>query len=141
MPLRSRVQSAGRLAAAALLALAGCSGPNVVTVPIETGSAHVEEGEVLKVDLGVGNPSVGDQWFLVEPPDPAVLSDGERTFDPECDQPGCGGRTSWTFTARSKGSATVVFRYCYRSQPDNCQAEPHRGPSEPVEFTVTVGPP
>jgi predicted secreted protein len=125
----------------ALLAAAACAGPRVVTVPVGAGSAHVEAGEVLQVDLGEVNPSIGDAWFLVHPPDAAVLGEGEESFESECDEPGCGGRATWTFTARSPGTTRLEFRYCYRSRPDDCQPQPDRGPSGIVALTVTVGNP
>ena len=132
--MRSRV-----LGLALVLTLTACGGPRVVTVPVEAGSAHVAVGEILHIDLGPANESIGDGWFLVTAPDAAVLGDGEETFESECDQPGCGGRAGWSFPARGEGTTSVVFRYCYRSTSDDCQPEPDRGPAEPVSFTVTVG--
>ena len=121
------------------LALGGCGGARVVTVPVDAGSAHVAEGEILRIEFGSTNPSIGDSWYLVTPPDATVLGEGEEFFESECDQPGCGGLAGWSFPARGEGTTSLVFRYCYRSGPDDCQPEPDRGPTEPVQFTVTVG--
>lgn len=124
-----------------VLALAGCGGPTIVVVPVESGSAQLAQGEVLHVDLGEVNHSIGDQWYLLTPPDAAVLSEGEREYEADCDDPGCGGREGWVFTARGAGTTTLVFRYCYRSEPPSCEPQADRGPSDPVELTVTVGAP
>ena len=121
------------------LALGGCGGARVVTVPVDAGSAHVAEGEILRIEFGSTNPSIGDAWYLVTPPDATVLGEGEEFFESECDQPGCGGLAGWSFPARGEGTTSLVFRYCYRSWPDDCKPEPDRGPTEPVQFTVTVG--
>jgi hypothetical protein len=117
---------------------AGCGGPSTVEVQVGDGSARVKRGDVLRVDLGEVNASIGDSWYLVEKPDPAILDEGERDYDTDCDEPGCGGRMAWLFTARGPGTTTLVFRYCYRSRPDNCEPQPDRGPDQPVNLAVTV---
>jgi predicted secreted protein len=130
------------LAAAAVVAVAvvatGCGGDNGMGVPVGAGSASIGKGDTLRVDLGKANPSIGDSWHLVTPPDPAVLSDQGDEFDADCDDPGCDGRIRWTFLATGPGTTSLVFRYCYRSDVANCVAEPTRGPDEPVTLTVTV---
>jgi predicted secreted protein len=125
------------IATVCLVVLAGC-GANTVEVSALDGTARVPRGDVLRVDLGKVNSSIGDSWHLVEKPDPAILSDGDSEYDSDCENPGCGGRLGWKFTARGPGTTTLVFRYCYRSRPDNCQSQPDRGPDQPVKLTVTV---
>jgi hypothetical protein len=120
------------------LALGACTAPQVVEVPVAAGSARLGTGETLRVDLGATNASIGDSWHLIGPPDPAVLGPGEPHYETDCDEPGCGGRLSWTFPATAAGTTTVVFRYCYRSAPASCQPQPDRGPAEAVSLTVTV---
>jgi hypothetical protein len=135
------------LASAAGLALlgsgllgSGCGGPRVVTVNVSAGSARLAAGEILRVDFGELNESVGDSWYVVGAPDPAVLTERQRDYDLECDNPGCGGHLWWTFTATGAGSTTVVFRYCYRSRPgDDCAPAPGGQSNQPVTLNVTVG--
>ena len=128
------------LAAACGLALvaAGCLGPRAVDVAVSAGSARLAPGETLRVDLGEVNHSIGDSWYLVGTPDPAVLAEKDQDYDSDCDDPGCGGRLRWTFTATGVGSTTVVFQYCYRSRPDNCDPEPGGQSDQPVTLGVTV---
>jgi predicted secreted protein len=120
--------------------IAACTGPAVVDVPVDRGSARLAVGEVLRVDLGEVNESIGDSWYLVTPPDPAVLDDDGRDYDSECDMAGCGAHVTWDFVAAGPGSTALVFRYCYRSRPADCEAEPSRGPVEPVTLNVVVDP-
>jgi predicted secreted protein len=136
-----RQRSAGRRAVVllvALVVLAGCGGPDPVTVAVGTGSARVEVGAELRVQLGEVNASIGDSWHLLGAPDPAVLTDNGAVTELECEQPGCGGTMDWTFTATGPGVTALVFQYCYRSRPPQCEPQPGRGPAEPVTLTVTV---
>ena len=103
--------------------------PGAVTLPL---------GKTLVVDFGYLNNSVGDDWFLVSPPDPAVLTDDGQDYDSECDESGCGADMSWLFGTAGAGSTTLTFKYCYRSRPPNCDTTEGRGPDEPVTLTVTV---
>ena len=129
------------LIAAAGLALlgAGCAGARVVDVRVSAGSARLAAGETLRVDVGALNESVGDSWYVVGAPDPAVLIEKERDYDLDCDNPGCGGHLWWTFTATGAGSTTVVFQYCYRSRPGaDCAPAPGGQSNQPVTLNVTV---
>jgi hypothetical protein len=126
------------LACALVLLAGGCFGPHVVTVAAGDGTAHVANGDILRVDLGSYNASIGDSWYLVGQPDPGVLVEKDQEFDADCGNPGCGGRLAWTFTATGPGDTTLAFRYCYRSGPDNCAAMPNRGPADPVRLIVEV---
>jgi predicted secreted protein len=126
------------LVGAVFVLLAGCGGPRTVDVDLTAGSVQIAAGETLRVDLGQVNASIGDSWYLVGTPDSAVLSEGEKDYDTDCDAPGCGGRLAWVFTARGPGETTLVFRYCYRSSLSDCQPEPGRGPQVPVQLAVTV---
>jgi hypothetical protein len=155
-PYRGGVHRHRNLRAAATTALllclavaAGCGdgaptvpiggGPPQVDVAAGDGSASLRTGETLRVDLGPVNSSIGDGWFLVEAPDPAVLTDRGRDAEQECDEPGCGARLRWAFAAAGPGTTPLVFRYCFRSQPPACEPAPDgRGSAEPVTLTVTV---
>jgi predicted secreted protein len=121
-----------------VLVAGGCTGPRVVEVPASAGSASLAVGETLRVDLGAVNQSIGDSWYLTGRPDPAVLVESGRDFDADCEEPGCGGRLTWSFNPTGPGTTVVVFQYCYRSGLDNCEPLPDRGPETPVSLTVTV---
>ena len=120
--------------------LAGCGGPRTVEVDVTAGAVQLAVGEVLRVDLGKVNSSIGDSWYLVGTPDSAVLSEGKEDYDSECDAHavGCGGRLAWVFSARGPGMTTLVFRYCYQSSLKDCKPQPNRGPPEPVQLAVSV---
>jgi hypothetical protein len=142
------------LAAGLLVTVAGCGADEAVvtvddrgTVSVaegarvsgtESGAVAVALGEKVVVDLGYLNSSIGDGWFLVGQPDPAVLADEGEHYESECDEPGCGGDLAWRFGTAGAGRTTITFRYCYRSRPPDCDPMPDRGPVEPVTLTVTV---
>lgn len=131
----------------ATLAVSGCDADETV-VPIgragptvdgtASGAATVPAGGSLRVDFGDVNNSIGDDWFLVGPPDPAVLADAGEEYDSECEGAGCGAHLWWRFDAVAAGSTELVFQYCYRSRPPDCEPMPDRGLAEPVTLTVAV---
>jgi predicted secreted protein len=121
-----------------VLVTAGCLGPKVINVDIDAGSARLARGETLRVNLGEVNYSIGDQWYLVSPPDAAILAEKDQEYDSECANPGCGGRLHWRFTATGAGRTYVVFRYCYRTPPDRCAPAPNGRTDTPVALNVTV---
>jgi predicted secreted protein len=127
------------LAGALAVVLAGCLGPRDVTVSVDAGSAQVEPGQTLRVDFGDVNQSVGDSWYLVGEPDMSVLTNGGQDFDPDCANPGCGGRLAWTFTAVRSGRTDVTFQYCYRSRlGEDCASAPSGRTNQVVTLAVTV---
>ncbi len=127
------------LAAVTAVGLAGCStGPEKVAVDVSAGSAVLSDGEILRVDFGPHNAGIGDSWYLTTEPDRAVLADRGQDVDRECEMPGCDGTLHWEFAAVAPGQTTLVFRYCYRSRPDDCDPGPDRGPADPVTLLVTV---
>ena len=135
-------------AASLILTVAGC-GTDEVVVPVDegthvsgtrSGTATIALGKRLVVDLGNQNSSIGDGWFLVTPPDPAVLADEGDHYDSDCDKPGCGADMTWHFATVGAGTAELTLRYCYRSRPPGCEPMPGRGPADPVTLTVTVTP-
>lgn len=127
------------LIAVGLLA-AGCSGPAVRTVAVTDKTASLRVGEVLRVDMGDVNPSVGDSWFVVSGADGSVLGEGERDYVSHCDagKAGCDGRLTWQFPAAHAGETDLVLRYCYRTQLPDCEGRPGSDPSQPVTIHVTV---
>jgi len=121
----------------ALLA-AGCT--STKEVGVDAGEVTVEKGQTLVVDLGAVNSSIGDSWYLIETGDRAVLGEGDRNFDSDCKggAVGCGGTLTYEFEAVGAGQTRLVFKYCYRSGPTDCDPGPGRGPAEPRTITVTV---
>jgi predicted secreted protein len=136
-----RLRPAAALAAAALLlAVPGCNGGTTKTVGYAKGGATIRVNDVLRVDLGEVNASIGDAWYEVKSPDKKVLKDyGDKLVsDCKANQAGCGGHMYWEFLGFAKGTTSVRFQYCYRSTRTNCQPGPGRGPATPVLFNVTV---
>jgi hypothetical protein len=119
---------------------AGCSGPTVRTVGLTDKAVSLHVGEVLRVEFGKVNPSVGDAWFIVSGADGTVLGGGERDYTSDCDagQAGCGGELAYEFPAKYAGQIDLVVRYCYRTELAVCQPRPGDAPSEPVTIRVTV---
>lgn len=127
------------LLAVGMLAV-GCSGPTVRTVDVTDKTASLHVGEVLRVDIGEVNPSVGDAWFVVSGADGTVLGEGERDFVSHCaaGEAGCDGRLAWEFPAAHAGETDLVLRYCFRTQLPDCEGRPGDDPSQPVTIRVTV---
>jgi hypothetical protein len=133
-----------------VMVASGCGGPRVtssgptstadshsVDVKVSDASARLVVGELLRVDMGRVNTSIGDSWSLITRPDPAVLIEKEQQYDPvTCT--GCDQGLKWTFAAVGAGTTRIVFRYCYRSSPPSCEPGPGRGPQDPVSLSLTV---
>jgi predicted secreted protein len=132
------------LAAAALIALVlllpACNGGSTTTAGYQKGNASVLVNDVLCIDLGDYNSSIGDSWYLVKNPDKKVLKNEGQKLESTCKagEAGCGGRLYWEFLAYAKGSTSVRLQYCYRSTQTRCDNGPGRGPKDPVNFTITV---
>jgi hypothetical protein len=133
------------LLAAGTLAVS-CSGPVVRTVAVTDKTASLHVGEVLRVDIGEVNPSVGDSWFVVsgadgaDGADGAVLGEGERVYVSDCaaGEAGCGGHLALKFPAAHAGETDLVLRYCFRTKLSDCKGRPGDDPSQPVTIHVTV---
>jgi len=117
--------------------LASCFAPRTVSVDYNAGSVALAKGERLRIGLGRYSPGIGDEWFLVSAPDPAVLHDDGRD-SPDCGQAGCTTTLAWLFSAAGAGTTDLTLRYCYRSRPDKCDPGPGRGPVDPATLHVTV---
>ncbi|WP_234435887.1 protease inhibitor I42 family protein [Streptomyces sp. NRRL S-813] len=161
------------IAAAALLALAtGCdsgtdepAGGSTSTAshptsrPVKDTSITAEPGErfTLTVDQ---NASTREYWYLVDPkPDSSVLvSHGQDHASDSGDEPepGAGGRLTFTFEAKGKGTTRFTLLHCtFTTCQGNTSTRPPRttGPSatpttgeatpsqvpERITYTVTVG--
>ncbi|NUR73914.1 MAG: protease inhibitor I42 family protein [Hamadaea sp.] len=120
------------------LALSGCSSTEHAGVGV--GSITIEKGQTLSIDLGKVNGSIGDSWYVVESGDRAILGEPDREYDSDCHggEVGCGGTLSYEFKAVGVGKTKLVFQYCYRSGPSNCDTSSGRGPTTPQTIKVTV---
>ena len=104
-----------------------------------TPARRVTVGDILAVDLDRSTRSVGDAWFLVTAPDPAVLVDRGDDVESDCDSRAAasssGGRS-----AVAAGTATVTFRYCYRTPLARCGPRPGEPGTLPIPLEITVTP-
>ncbi|MCX4392223.1 protease inhibitor I42 family protein [Streptomyces sp. NPDC127061] len=157
------------LAAAALVALAtGCGSgtdepaggsTNGASRPVNDTSITAEPGErfTLTVDQ---NASTREYWYLVDPePDSSVLvSRGRHRASDSGDEPapGAGGRLTFTFEAKGKGTTRFTLLHCTfttcqgnnstlppattgpSATPTTGAATPSQAP-ERITYTVTVG--
>jgi len=121
---------------ACLSLVAGCVN-RTVTVPLSAGSVRVPEGDILEVEMGEVNPSIGDAWFLVDPPESGVLIAIGRDIESD-DVPGSGGPMTWSFAAHRAGTATLTFQYCYQTTLQDCRAKNEEPAPDPVRLRVTV---
>jgi predicted secreted protein len=123
-----------------LFAVPACSGGTTQVVGYAKGGATIRVNDVLRVDLGDYNASIGDAWYEVKRPDGKVLKDyGDKLVsDCKAGEAGCGGHLYWELGGYKKGTTSVRFQYCYRSTRTNCQPGPGRGPKDSVLFNVTV---
>ncbi len=133
--------SLAALGVAALLSVVpACSGGTTRVVGYAKGGATIRVNDVLRVDLGGYNASIGDAWYEVKRPDSKVLKDYGDKLVSNCkaNEAGCGGHLYWEFVGYKNGTTSVRFQYCYRSTRTNCQPGPGRGPKDSVLFNVTV---
>ena len=134
------------VAAVTTVVLVYRSDRSVVVDGRASGAVTVRKGTWLRVNFGTVNTSVGDMWTIVTAPDSRVLRD--RGTDHETSKDcggsadegwsGCDQTLHWQFESIGPGRTSVRFQYCYRSRPPDCEAEPSRGPAQPVELTITV---
>jgi predicted secreted protein len=138
--MRGRSLRAAAALVALLVAVPACGGGKTQTVGYAKGGATIRVNDVLRVDLGDYNASIGDSWYEVKRPDSKVLKDYGDKLDSNCkpNEGGCGGRLYWEFLGFAKGTTSVRFQYCYRSTRANCQPGPGRGPKDSVLFNITV---
>lgn len=105
-----------------LVVLAGGAGyalrprrPAVVVEP-SADSVTLEVGEVLVIDLGTINSSIGDGWEVAVEPDPTVLTPGESDTEYLADDDEDGGYSTMTysFEAIAEGETTLELQYSFR---------------------------
>ncbi|MFI6902594.1 protease inhibitor I42 family protein [Nonomuraea sp. NPDC050394] len=135
-------------AAAALLAVAaaGCGAGSAVS---DYGTVvKGAKGRTTQVDVSQGdrfslvvadNPSVGDNWSLVEVPDATVASFISEEHESEGDAPGSGGSGYFVFNAKRPGTTEVKLYNCWRCGAEKTPSAPDSvRESGTAIFTITV---
>lgn len=113
-------------------------GGSVVTVGFRSQTVHVHSGLGVLVEDRHFSPGIGDSWSVVQRPDPAVAK-VTRGKVSDCNQPGCTGRFDYVVEAVGRGTTTVQFQYCYRSDPGpECLGRGGEPTPAPVVLTVVV---
>ncbi|PII81433.1 hypothetical protein BMH32_12790 [Leucobacter sp. OLJS4] len=115
---------------------AGCAPvAREVIIGYHTHSVTVPVGEILVVEFGTINSSVGDQWEITEGPDPKVLAlDERKTTRSDPKEPiGAPHEFAYRFVARAKGTTTVGFEYRFRGE---IPEDPARRDSSRITITV-----
>jgi hypothetical protein len=115
--------------------LTGCG---IVKVRYDAGATSMAPDDTLRVSFADTDPKNGDWWFVVGEPDSKLLKDEGPSCSPAKNTCDSSEAFTWEFLGKSKGSTDITFRYCYRSQPAHCQANPGRGPSRPVTLHVQI---
>lgn len=134
--MRGTRRTAALLASALLLSvgLAGCSASEKIIDYTDT-AATLAPGEVLIVDFGEVNATVGNAWVIVEEPDAAILGEGEERSDylGESGETGAASDLSYRFAAVGEGTTTIEFEYRFRgSVPE----DPEDQKTATIEVTV-----
>ena len=123
---------------AVLLALAvavvAC-GPFTAPTPTFTDPSKpvsVHKGETFELRLE-SNPTTGYKWFIATPPDPAVVTGGDRRYDgPDGPGVGAGGHEVFTYRAVATGRTEIVMFY---SRSESVRTEPQ---AMTRTWTITV---
>lgn len=135
------MRDTGRAAATVLIAvllaagLGGCGAAVEKRVEYMSSSVSLGLGEVLIVEFGEVNTSVGDAWVLTRAPDPAVLGEGDERTRYLGDEGETGAPSELTYRFRAVGGGTTVIRFDYQfrgSVPEDPQDR------RSAEITVTV---
>jgi len=101
----------------------------------------VARGDTFAIRLQA-NPSVGDQWQVVQAPDPRVAEPkGEPTmkYDSANPEPGAGGQMEFKYKAVGDGTTVIRYYDCYRCTPSGTVAPADTRYARTLEFRVTVG--
>lgn len=115
--------------------LTACTGPAEKTVDYTASAVTVSAGEILVVDFGEVNPSVGDDWVIITEPDPAVLGEGDSEFttDAPDGMTGAPGELVYRFPTTGAGTTVIAFEYRFRGEvPEDIEDQ------KTAEITVTV---
>lgn len=135
------MRDTGRAAATALAAillvagLGGCGATVEKHVDHTASSVSLGLGEVLIVDFGEVNTTVGDSWVLTREPDPTVLGEGDERnrYLGDDGETGAPSDVSYRFAAIGGGTTVVRFDFHFRgSVPEDPQDR------RSAEIAVTV---
>lgn len=129
-----------------LLPLAGCGAGSAVNdygkvvkgAKGATVQVQVRQGE--RFSLAVSdNPSIGDDWELVELPDAKVASFISEERQSQGEAPGSGGTTYFVFNGKRPGTTEVRLLNCWRcGQNKTPTTEESKRQSGEAVFAVTV---
>lgn len=115
---------------AAVGALAGCGGENVVAVTARSGT-EVRVGQQFTITMD-SNRTTGFQWQLAKPLDETIVKlVGAEYRAPDALLPGAGGKEIWTFRAQGSGKAEIAFKYVRPWEKD-------APPAREQDYAVTV---
>lgn len=135
--VRARWALVGMSVVVASLGLTGCPGPMTVT---DAGTVVVVvPGDEFRVGVPE-NASIGDDWEVRTPPDPAVAVVTGETYEAEGDPDADGGGGTRYVELRAEGPGTTEIELfnCYRCGGSG-EPEPDSGRPETATFTITVG--
>jgi type 1 fimbria pilin len=106
-----------------------------VTVDYTDEEVTLAEGDVLEVDFGTINMSIGDEWGITSQPDSSVVVNTVRPGDPNATAvaPGSDTEFSLYFEAVGTGETSVTFQYSYRGT----ETTPADGPGS-TTLTIKV---
>ncbi|UYO98384.1 protease inhibitor I42 family protein [Microbacterium sp. M28] len=135
MRAMTRFATAMVVAMTAAVALSGCAASDEVVVEYSEDVATLSIGDILVVDFGEINSSVGDGWVIVSPPDPAVLGEGVEASEylGEEGSTGAANRFAYRFEAVGEGRTTVEFEYRFRGEVPE---DPGEQETAMIEVTV-----
>jgi len=103
---------------AALIVLASCDKPARDTCPEPEPAYAIPLGEKLSFCLS-SNPSTGYAWaWTNRRAARAVDTSGWSFRSDEPGVPGAGGRETWTFTARNRGTDSIRMEYRREGEPN-----------------------
>ena len=113
--------------------------------PEGTSEVRVGVGQRAQVDLGIGSPSVGDDWGIVSQTDPSVasadiVSSRSVIGGTPAGPPGSSYSFAVEFIGRAPGRSTIRVLHCGRTRiAEGCdQKMSSRGEIPPQEITVIV---
>lgn len=106
-----------------------------VSVPHTDTEVTLSQGDILEVDFGTINTSIGDEWTVTAQPDPNILVNSVRPAAPDATPAPPGSDTEYAmyFEAVGAGETSVTFQYTYRGT----ETTPADGPGT-TTLTVTV---
>ncbi len=113
-------------------------GPSPSPGPVPMGVTEVVTpvGTPLRVTVGKANPSIGDNYFLVDDRsgDTATLTMDKGRIDKGCAPGGCSQDVYVDIDPKREGTFTFKVQYCLRSTLEQCD----KAGREPVSYNVTV---